>query len=315
MKLLFLIAAFLLLPELFHPIDSWGFHPHKLINRHAVFTLPPAMITFYKYHMRYISEQAVAADRRRYAVSQEAPRHYIDLDFYGTQVERQWEQLIRRFPLDSINEHGLLPWHLISLKYQLVKAFQDSDVTRILRLSADAGHYLADAHVPLHTTVNYNGQLTDQKGIHGFWETRVPELLHSEFDLWTGVASYQDNWPQMIWSIVFASHVAVDSVLHYEKQLSKTLPEDRKYSFEVRLNLLVKVFSQEFTRYYHRVLNNQVERRMRAAIQIIGSFWYSCWVDAGQPDLDRLLDRSKPYTTDNQEDDNFIWRHQHLPRK
>lgn len=315
MKLLFLIAAFLLLPELFHPIDSWGFHPHKLINRHAVFTLPPAMITFYKYHMHYISEQAVAADRRRYAVSQEASRHYIDLDFYGTQVEKQWEQLIRRFPLDSINEHGLLPWHLFSLKYQLVKAFQDSNVTGILRISADAGHYLADAHVPLHTTINYNGQLTDQKGIHGFWETRVPELLHSEFDLWTGAASYQDNWPQLIWSIVIGSYSAVDSVLHYEKQLSNTLPEDRKYSFEVRLNRLVKVYSQEFTRYYHRVLNNQVERRMRAAIQIIGSFWYSCWVDAGQPDLDELLDRSRTYTTDNQENENSIWRRQHLPRK
>jgi hypothetical protein len=29
------------------------------------------------------------------------------------------------------------------------------------------------------------------------------------------------------------------------------------------------------------------ERRMNASIITLGCFWYSAWVDAGQPDLDR----------------------------
>ena len=32
-----------------------------------------------------------------------------------------------------------------------------------------------------------------------------------------------------------------------------------------------------------------VERRMRQSIFTIASFWYTCWVDAGQPDLKGLV--------------------------
>jgi hypothetical protein len=42
------------------------------------------------------------------------------------------------------------------------------------------GHYIGDAHVPLHTTSNYNGQKTNQHGIHGLWESRIPEQLFDE---------------------------------------------------------------------------------------------------------------------------------------
>ena len=32
-----------------------------------------------------------------------------------------------------------------------------------------------------------------------------------------------------------------------------------------------------------------VERRMRASIKMVGDFWFSCWVKAGQPNLSDLL--------------------------
>jgi len=59
---------------------AWGFFGHKRINRMAVFTLPPELVGFYKYHIEYITEHAVDPDKRRYAVEGEAPRHYIDID-------------------------------------------------------------------------------------------------------------------------------------------------------------------------------------------------------------------------------------------
>jgi hypothetical protein len=31
---------------------------------------------------------------------------------------------------------------------------------------------------------------------------------------------------------------------------------------------------------------------MRSAILAIGSYWYSAWVDAGQPDLNKLIEHS-----------------------
>ena len=36
-------------------------------------------------------------------------------------------------------------------------------------------------------------------------------------------------------------------------------------------------------------LDGMVERQMKAAIKMIGDFWYTAWVDAGQPDLKSLI--------------------------
>ena len=297
------------------PIVTWGFAPHKLINRHAVFTLPPAMIAFYKHHMHYLSEQGVAADHRRYAIPEEGPRHYIDLDYYGLEVPRSWETMMALFHQDSIMKHGLLPWHLQLVRFQLIEAFQERNTNRILKISADAGHYLADAHVPLHTTSNYNGQFTNQRGIHGFWETRIPELLVHEFDLWTGKATYQPHWDHKIWQIILGSHQAVDSVLKFEKQLAASMSQDQKYSYEVRLTRVTKVFSRNFSKAYHLILNRQVEKRMKASIKAVGDFWYSCWVDAGQPDLAvNPLEKSKEIT-DYQMIADSAWRRQHFMRR
>lgn len=307
------IMFLILIPALFDS-SSWGFNPHKLINRQAIFSLPPAMIIFYKHHLHFISEQAVNPDRRRYAVPQEGARHYIDLDYYGTDLPRNWDELVKSFPRDSIEAHGILPWHLILVKYQLTKAFRETNIERILRISSDAGHYIADAHVPLHTTLNYNGQLTGQRGIHGFWETRIPELFSGSFNLWVGRATYQSHWHETVWDIIMESHAAVDSVLNFERDLTHAYPDDKKFSYEVRLSGLVKVYSEDFSKSYHQVLNHQVERRLRAAIRAVGDFWYTCWVDAGQPDLASLKGLNSTYADDYLHFVDSIWSRQHATR-
>ncbi|GEO02792.1 hypothetical protein AAE02nite_04560 [Adhaeribacter aerolatus] len=273
-------------------IFPWGFYAHQRINRLAVFTLPPEMISFYKKHILYISENAVNPDKRRYVVKAEGPRHFIDLDVYGDsavyKLPRNWPDAVAKFGEDSLAKHGVLPWHLTLVKYQLTEAFKHHDVPAILRLSADLGHYLADACVPLHTTRNYNGQFTNQHGIHGFWESRLPELLAGNYDFFVGPAVYVDKPQQKAWDIISRSHAALDSVFRFEKEVAAQLPEDRKYTFEERNNITVKTYSKVYSTIYHQKLKGQVERQMRYAVWLVGSFWYTCWVDAGQPDLNNL---------------------------
>lgn len=272
---------------------GWGFEAHRTINRHAVFTLPPAMFNFYKYYIHFLTEHAVNPDKRRYAVVGEAPRHYIDLEYYHTctpqAVPRQWAQAQEAYPEAMLMEHGTLPWHLILVKHRLTKAFERRDVVRILRLSADIGHYLADANVPLHTTENYNGQLTDQEGIHGLWETRIPALFTQGYDLFVGPATYVDAPQQKIWEAVEKAHQAVESILRREKELSATFSAIRKYSYEQHGSTLRRVYAEAYVCAYHDLLQGQVEQQMRASIKMVGDFWYTCWVDAGQPDLTQLL--------------------------
>ncbi|MFD1188684.1 zinc dependent phospholipase C family protein [Pontibacter rugosus] len=287
-------TAILLLLMLLLPLNgyTWGFFAHQRINRLAVFALPPEMVGFYKKHIRYITENAVNPDKRRYAVEGEAARHYIDLDVYGDSalhtMPRFWLQAVEKYSEDTLQAYGIVPWHINLMKHQLTQAFKERNQDRILRLSTEIGHYIADACVPLHTTQNYNGQFTGQRGIHGFWETRLPELFSDNYDFFVGQAAYFEQPQLKAWQLVASSHTALDSVLLFEKQLTQEFAEEKKYSFELRNNLTTRVYSRAFSQAYSNRLHGQVERQMRLAVHTIASFWYTAWVDAGQPDLRRL---------------------------
>jgi hypothetical protein len=289
-RILLLLGFLLLLPQ--RP-QAWGFFGHRLLNRLAVFTLPPEMMGFYKTNIEYLTTNATRPDSRRSVVPGEAARHFLDVDVYGdsalTKLPRSYADAVAKFGEDSLLRHGIVPWQVVRMKGQLTEAFRQRDADRILSFSADMGHYIADACVPLHTTHNYNGQLTGQRGIHGLWESRLPEILAANYDFFTGPAPYLERPTETIWTVVARSNAAVDSVLSFERDLTAKMPDDKKYGFEERGNVgAVRVYSREFSREYHQRLAGQVERQMRLAQRLIGAFWYTCWVDAGQPDLDTL---------------------------
>lgn len=274
---------------------AWGFWGHQRINRLAVFTLPPEMFKVYKSHIEYLTEHAVDPDKRRYAVEWEAPRHYIDVDHYGEypfdNVPRKWNDAVDKFSEDSLNAYGIVPWHIQVEMSRLTKAFKKKDLQKILKISADIGHYIADSNVPLHTTENYNGQMTGQRGIHGLWESRLPEIYGEGYDYFVGKANYLDDPLQTSWSNVLTAHVCLDSVFGFETALTEEFPSDQKYSFETRTTASAKVYSREFCEAYHKRLDGQVERRIRRSVLMVGSFWFTAWVNAGQPDLNDLMDQ------------------------
>lgn len=290
------LGLFALLPtRIVEPAHAWGFYGHKRINRMACFTLPPEMFGFYKRHIDFITDHAVDPDKRRYAVEGEAQRHYIDIDHYAhggadpfEVMPRKWNDAVARYTEDTLQAYGIVPWHIEVMFGRLVTAFQRGDVDRILRNSAEIGHYVGDAHVPLHTTENYNGQLTDQHGIHAFWESRIPELSAENYDHLVGRATYVDRVLDVAWDAVYASHLLVDSVLGIEKRLSASYPEDQKYVFEDRGRGAMRMYSRDFAKAYEEAMLGMVEERMNASILTLGNIWYSAWVVAGQPDLDRF---------------------------
>lgn len=276
----------------------WGFWAHQRINHMALFTLPQQLFAFYKPHIDFISEHAVDPDKRRYAVEGEAPKHYIDLNHYGSypfqEIPHKWFDAIIKYPEDTLQAYGIVPWHVESMMYWLTNAMKEKDVNRILRTSAELGHYISDAHVPLHCNENYNGQLTNQHGIHAFWESRIPELLGEKYDYVVGTAEYIPDINKKIWDIVLMSNLMSDSVLNLEAQLNEEFPADRKYSFETRGQTTVKTYSKEYSLAYNTLLDNMVERRMRETIINLGSFWLTAWINAGKPDLSGL--ELKPWT-------------------
>jgi len=286
------ISLLLLLLLLWGESYSWGFFGHRRINRYAVFLLPPQLLAFYKPHIEYLEEHATDPDKRRYAVKEEGPRHYMDLDHYASDLPdsmpRRWDKAVKRYGEDSLNAHGIVPWWIDVMYRRLVAAFKSGEGARILRISAEIGHYLADAHVPLHASTNHNGQFTNQRGIHGFWESRLPELLaDNEWDFFIGKAVYVSSPLYFAWDRLLESAAAADSVLRMEKELGQRFPEDGRFAYEERSGKLVRQYSSAYARAFDKLLGGMVERRMRQAIFAVASYWYSAWVDAGQPALQK----------------------------
>lgn len=292
MKLL-LLLFFL---SIVSPAHSWGFFGHRKINYYAVFLLPPEMILLYKQHISFIEEHAVDPDKRRYTVTAEGPRHYIDIDRYGQYpypgLPRSWKDAVARYSADSLQVHGIVPWWLQTMLQRLTNAFREKNQAAILKYSAEIGHYIGDAHVPLHASSNHNGQFTNQKGIHGFWESRIPELVaEQEWDFLVGRATYISNPGEFIWKRVLESAAATDTVLKLEKELSQAVHADQRFAFEERNGTIIRQYSSAYTRLYNQRLNGMVERRMRQSIFATASFWYTAWVNAGQPDLRSLSNK------------------------
>ncbi len=290
------MTLLLLLMTASHSCFCWGFFAHRKINYYSVFLLPPEMMVLYKPYSEFLMEHAVDPDKRRYIVAAEGPRHYIDIDHYGVypfdSLPRKWNEAVAKYTEDSLYAHGIVPWWIQTMLYRLTEAFKEKNQVKILKYSAEIGHYIADAHVPLHASSNHNGQYTDQRGIHGFWESRIPELLaDKEWDFFIGKAEYIKDPADFTWKRVLESAAAADTVLRFEKELSKAVSPDQKYAFEDRNGVIIRQYSSAYSKKYNESMKGMVERRMRQSIFAIASFWYTAWVNAGQPDLTRLSNR------------------------
>ena len=273
---------------------AWGFFGHKLITEMAIYTLPADLMPFFKANKGIIVSKSVQPDQRRYVNPDEGPRHYIDLDLYEDidSIPRFWPEAVSRYGEDTLQARGVGPWHTYFTFRNLVKAMSQKDGDKIIRIAADLSHYVADANVPLHTTSNYNGQLSNQVGIHSFWESRIPELFARDFDFWVGQAEYTMYPLSYIWDHVLYANSLTDSLFGLEYSLTNETGQHRKYVYEARSKKQVKVASKSFSRAY---LNQFpfLEQQMQRSVKMIGDLWFTAWIEAGQPDLASIKDLPK----------------------
>lgn len=276
------------------PIIVWGFFAHKRINENACYAVPDPLFSFYKEHVDYIRSHSVDPDKRRHSTVGEAEKHYIDLDHYSNNKDslrihfpRLWKDAVELYSEDTLKAYGIGPYNAMRVYYSLRKAFEENDKSKVLRFSAELGHYIGDLHVPLHTTENYNGQLTNQTGIHAFWESRLPELFYDDYDMLFEPVDYVENVNELIWNTVFESHELLTQVLIEEKRLS-IQGNLLKYTNEERGAVISHTYSREFSTQYHMRLNGMVESRMRTATIVVASLWYTAWVESGQPSIENL---------------------------
>ena len=278
---------------------GWGVWGHNHINKGAVLALPHEMGMFFYNHTDFIVEESVVPDIRKhmYGDKTESSRHYIDLEKYNYDTPADMpvtmSDAIAKYGKDSLEKHGILPWNIEEMMAKLTDAMKNKRKTEILYLAADLGHYIADAHMPLHTTANHNGQLTGQEGIHAFWESQLPELFGKNYHLYVSDVHYISDIKKTTWDIIDSSHNLSYIMLQVESKLKKNNPDDKQYLMgadgkPVKNKFGQPVHTYEYAHVYHELLKGMVEKQMRASIEKIADFWYTAWVNAGKPNLDDL---------------------------
>ena len=279
---------------------AWGSWGHKHISRAAIFALPDSMQGFYYNHIDFITEGAVVPDLRKYIINDKAegPRHYVDIEDFGTIPEGGLPittiDAYKKYDSSFLNKSGYLPWYIQNMTAKLTEAFKKRNKSEILFASAELSHYVADAHMPLHTSSNHDGQKTGQKGIHALWESMLPPMFGNSYNFNVAKARYIADVPGETWRIINQSHALVEPLLKAEKSVRNSFTAENMYKKDEN-GMVVKfynspVFSNEYATKFNEALGGMVEQQLRLSIQEIADFWYTAWVNGGSPDLLSLDD-------------------------
>lgn len=265
-------------------VEAWGFAAHREVTRLAIESLPEPLASLFRRNADYLVEHSIDPDLWRAAGQPgEDPNHYLDLDAFGaypfagvSHVES--EHLARHGAAAAAK--GRVPWRVAEVQRELVEAFRQHDPARALKSAAALAHYVGDAHVPLHATSNYDGQLSGQTGLHARWETALFERFEVQIEqgLHPAAAHPIGDPVDAIFNVLVAAYKDSLEVLESDRacaggqDLAETAEDDRYND-----------------RYYSRLYEREAVRlrtRLRASAEAVGSFWLSAWQEAGRPKLD-----------------------------
>ena len=272
---------------------SWGFLVHKTINQLAIYELPAGMQQFFFKNQEYLVYNAPRPDTRRNSDPAEAPRHFIDAEKYGDsalwKMPYNWSDAVRKYSADTFYKYGYVPYVVMNVETNLTRAMKNRDKDSILYYAADLGHYIGDAHVPLHTTENYDGQLTGQKGLHSLWESTIPELEITGYQLYSGHHATYLKYPDAaIFNAVRQANTLLPEMLAKEKSVSLGFTDATKFRVQVRNGRESRSYTSEFAKAYAASLKNTINQQLIRSTDLLADFWFTAWVNAGKPDLNGL---------------------------
>lgn len=268
---------------------AWGFVSHRQVNEQAIRSLSGGVAAFFLAHADTIAAWSVKPDQRRWSDTTEGPKHFIDIDRYGAspfkELPRNRAEADRKYGRRTVDTNGTVPWVIADLTDSLADAMRRRNGLAMIRLAADLSHYIADAHVPLHATSNYDGQLSNQKGLHARWESRLPERFGSSFRLTPQAVRPIADPVIEAFRIVLESERLVDSVLLADRGAREGIPPEQLTRKRERRGREELEYAPEYYDRFYERLNGMVERRLQSAIASVASYWTAAWERAGRPDV------------------------------
>jgi hypothetical protein len=271
------VAIVLLMPT---AANAWGFEAHKLIADRFIALLPPQLQPLFERRKAFIIERSVDPDLwRTVGFETEPPNHFVDLDHYGkypfTELPREYDRAVQKFGRDEVHKQGTLPWRTQEFYGRLQREFDSLNdkspapysLDNIVLFAAVLAHYISDGHVPLHAVVNYDGQLTNQRGVHGRWESDLFERNRTRIKVAPAAPAAVADPRDFMFQTLLGSNQLAEGVLQSDRKAA----QGREFYDEG---------------YFAAFADQQLsvlERRLNDSITAVAAIVIGAWEQAGRP--------------------------------
>ena len=203
----------------------------------------------------------------------EGPRHFLDIDIYGpypfVELPHDYDEAVAKFGVEDVTKRGLATWRIADYTQLLSEAMKSGDAENIVQTAGAVAHYIEDIHMPLHVVKNYNGQLTNQHGVHQRFEDDMVDAYADQIHLSPKMASEIEDPLEAAFDIVLDSYAYADNLLHADRRAK--LGEDN--------------YGTPYLEKLFRFSGWIAVQRMNDAATATASYWYTAWLRAGKPEL------------------------------
>ena len=263
-------------------VGAWGFNGHKFITERAIDLLPPELRPFFQKYRTTVVEHSIDPDTyRTMGFVEESPRHFLDMDAYGPfpfkDLPHDYKEAVTKRGIDFVLKNGTVPWRTEEVYNRLRDAFKQLAAPNpqpwarddIKLFSAVMAHYAGDSFQPFHAAVNYDGQLTNQQGIHSRFESELFDRYQGKLKIAPAPLTPIPNAREFVFSALTDSFAYVDPILAADREAiqGRTLFDDGYYA---------KMFEKT---------GPIIEKRISGAITGVASLITQAWIDAGRPAL------------------------------
>jgi hypothetical protein len=264
------------------PTHAWGLDAHRFIMDRAIDRLPPELKPFFDHVRPFMVERSTDPDLWRLAGwDEESPRHFVDLDAYGTypfdDLPRDYDRAVEKFGIAMVRQNGVLPWRVAEMYGNLRRSFQDSArggseywVSNARFYAAVLAHYVSDAHVPFHAVLNHDGQLTGQRGIHARFESELFDRYRSQLRIVPAGTLAPVTDPRTF---------AFDALLASYRLAQPVLDADRR---AVRGR---SAYDDGYYELFFADVRSTLEQRLSDSIEGVAGIITGAWEAAGRPRL------------------------------
>jgi hypothetical protein len=268
----------LLLPT---PAFAWGAAAHRFITGRALDLLPPEIKPFFDHYREEIVLRSTDPDLWRNAGWEDDPNHFINLGVreYGPypflDLPREYGAAIEKFGMATLRRNGLLPWREAEEFGNLRRAMEGFArrapyaPTDVVLFASVAAHYIQDAHQPLHATNNYDGAMTNQRGVHARFETALFARYQSKLTINPGPPRRITSVRDFTFDTALASYQLVPELLAADK--AAIAGKD--------------AYDDDYFEKFFAKVRPLLERRISDSITATASIIVTAWQDAGRPVL------------------------------